>query len=96
LAVEQKEKATAATYSSLLNKAYETLRSPLQRAEYLLSLRGAEMGEAESLEDKEFIMKVMEALEEVDELGGKEELETLVRLNQGVFNTRTSLHTNRW
>lgn len=81
--VEQKDKATAATYSSLVNKGYETLRSPLRRAEYLLSLRGAETAEAESLDDQKFIMEIMEARENVEECGTKAELEALLQANQG-------------
>lgn len=79
----QKDKATAANYSSFVNKAYETLRSPLKRAEYLLSLRGAETAEADSLEDQAFIMEIMEVREQVDELDDKHELESLVDVNQG-------------
>ncbi|KAF8604962.1 Co-chaperone Hsc20 [Ceratobasidium sp. AG-I] len=78
----EKDQAAAATYSSFVNKAYETLRSPLRRAEYLLSLRGAETAEADSLEDQGFIMEVMEVREEVEELEDKTELENVVEVNQ--------------
>ncbi|QRW05072.1 iron-sulfur cluster co-chaperone protein HscB, mitochondrial [Ceratobasidium sp. AG-Ba] len=60
----EKEKAAAAEYSSLLNKAYETLRSPLKRAEYLLSLRDIELGERDKLEDRK--VEFAETVQEVE------------------------------
>ncbi|CAE6470812.1 unnamed protein product [Rhizoctonia solani] len=77
----EKDKATAATYSSFVNKGYETLKSPLKRAEYLLSLRGTETGETDSLEDPHFIMEIMETRESVEEAETRDELETLLAEN---------------
>ncbi|CAE6471675.1 unnamed protein product [Rhizoctonia solani] len=77
----EKDKAAAATYSSFVNKGYEALKSPLKRAEYLLSLRGAEMGETDSLEDQHFIMEIMEMRENVEEAETRNELETLLAEN---------------
>ncbi|KAG8691335.1 hypothetical protein FRC11_004892 [Ceratobasidium sp. 423] len=78
----EKDKAAAATYSSFVNKGYETLRSPLKRAEYLLSLRGAETGETDSLEDQHFIMEIMETRESVEEAETRNDLESLLMDNQ--------------
>ncbi|CAE7105559.1 unnamed protein product [Rhizoctonia solani] len=87
----EKDKAAAATYSSFVNKGYETLRSPLKRAEYLLSLRGAETGETDSLEDQHFIMEIMETRENVEEAETRNDLETLLSENseqmQGEIDT---------
>ncbi|CAE6429830.1 unnamed protein product [Rhizoctonia solani] len=77
----QKDKAAAANYSSFVNKGYETLKSPLKRAEYLLSLRGAEMGETDSLEDQHFIMEIMETRENVEEAETRNDLENLLMDN---------------
>ncbi|KAJ1311569.1 hypothetical protein OPQ81_010053 [Rhizoctonia solani] len=78
----EKDKAAAATYSSFVNKGYETLRSPLKRAEYLLSLRGTEMGETDSLEDHDFIMEIMEMRESVEDAETRDELENIFMDNQ--------------
>ncbi|CAE6421923.1 unnamed protein product [Rhizoctonia solani] len=77
----QKDKAAAANYSSFVNKGYETLKSPLRRAEYLLSLRGTEMGETDSLEDQHFIMEIMDTRESVEEAESRSDLEGLLADN---------------
>ncbi|KAG9128324.1 hypothetical protein FRC07_000832 [Ceratobasidium sp. 392] len=80
----ESEKATAAEYSSLLNKAYETLRSPLKRAEYLLFLRGVELNETDSLnEDDERLMnEVMELREEIEFAESSKEIEAVQERNK--------------
>ncbi|QRV90979.1 iron-sulfur cluster co-chaperone protein HscB, mitochondrial [Ceratobasidium sp. AG-Ba] len=86
----EKEKAAAAEYSSLLNKAYETLRSPLKRAEYLLSLRDIELGERDKLEDVEFIHDVMELREEVEFAESVKEVEAVMERNRAGINDALS------
>lgn len=82
----EKEKATAAEYSALLNKAYETLRSPLKRAEYLLSLRGVDLSERDKLEDVEFIHRVMELREEIEFAESVNEVEAVLERNKAGLN----------
>ncbi|CAE6457938.1 unnamed protein product [Rhizoctonia solani] len=77
----EKDKAAAANYSSFVNKGYETLKSPLKRAEYLLSLRGVEMGETDSLEDQHFIMEIMDSRENVEVAETRDDLESLLEDN---------------
>jgi energy-coupling factor transporter transmembrane protein EcfT len=57
----QTEFALATAQSSQLNKAYQTLLSPLNRVQYILSLQGVEEIESEKFEDQDLIMQVMEA-----------------------------------
>ncbi|KAG8683142.1 hypothetical protein FRC08_014506 [Ceratobasidium sp. 394] len=80
----EKEKATAAEHSSLLNKAYETLKSPLKRAEYLLSLRGVELSETDGLDedDGELIYKVMDLRESIESAENPEEINAVVTRNR--------------
>ena len=53
----------------LLNDAYRTLKDPLHRTEYLLKLRGAEIGEEHSGKDRKDPSRVpADLLEEVFEL----------------------------
>jgi Fe-S protein assembly co-chaperone HscB len=80
----QKEQNIAASQSSLLNKAYQTLRSPLERAEYLLSLEGIPLEETEKLDEKEFIMEIMEAREELEDATSVEDVEAARAANKGI------------
>ncbi|RPB02336.1 Co-chaperone Hsc20 [Choiromyces venosus 120613-1] len=67
-------KRAAQNTSAYLNTAYKTLRDPLLRAHYLLRMRGVEVeDEAGSVEDMVLLGEVMEAMEEVDEIGDEGE-----------------------
>jgi molecular chaperone HscB len=83
LCFSQKEFALAAAQSSQLNKAYQTLLSPLNRAQYILSLQGVEETESEKLEDQDLIMQVMEARQAIEDTDDEEELQQLKKVNQG-------------
>jgi molecular chaperone HscB len=52
-------------WSSLINKAYKILQSPLERGEYLLKLNGYELPEKNTIDDPEFLMEMMERNEQV-------------------------------
>ena len=52
----------------MVNKAYKTLSTPLERGEYLLKLNGVQLPEDNSTLDKEFLMEMMEKNEEVRSL----------------------------
>jgi len=87
----QKAVDEAGTQSAHINKAYETLLSPLKRAEYLLSLRGLEIGETAKLEgnvdgQQDFIIEVMEAREELEEARSEEEIAEVRRRNKDRIN----------
>lgn len=51
----------------MINKAYKTLQSPLERGEYLLRLHGVTLPEDNTISDPEFLMEMMERNEEVKE-----------------------------
>jgi len=52
-----------------INDANQTLKSPISRAEYLLSLNGVELrGEHQTLQDPMFLMEQMELREELEEI----------------------------
>ncbi|KAF8527939.1 Co-chaperone Hsc20, partial [Hysterangium stoloniferum] len=82
----EKELALAAAQSSQLNKAYQTLLSPLDRAQYILSLQGIEESESEKLEDQDLIMQVMEARQDVEDADNVEKLQQLKKVNQDRIN----------
>lgn len=53
----------------LINEAFQTLKDPVRRGGYLLSLRGVDLGEeADTAMDPAFLMEQMEWRENLDEL----------------------------
>ena len=76
--------AIAAEQSSLLNKAYQTLLSPLSRAEYILAKNGHPALETDKLTDEEFIIDVLEIREELESARTTEEVERIQHENDGI------------
>lgn len=65
----ERDKLLAVQRTAQLNDAYQTLRSPLLRAEHILTLRGVDLQhEQKTLQDPEFLMAQMEWRERVEEL----------------------------
>ncbi|HET8817158.1 MAG TPA: Fe-S protein assembly co-chaperone HscB, partial [Pseudidiomarina sp.] len=63
----QRDKLLAVQRTSQLNDAYQTLRRPLSRAEYMLELRGIDLQhEQQTLQDPEFLMAQMEWRERLE------------------------------
>ncbi|CAO1624559.1 unnamed protein product [Sympodiomycopsis kandeliae] len=82
------EQELALTQSSLINKAYDTLKDPLNRACYLLELNSIEVpSESDSLEDMNLLMKVMELRENLDEVTTEEEIQPIAQINQEYYDT---------
>ncbi|KAF2187071.1 co-chaperone protein HscB, mitochondrial precursor [Zopfia rhizophila CBS 207.26] len=82
-APENKNKAQA--LSARINEAYKTLKSPLLRAQYLLSLRGIDIHEDETakVEDPELLMEVLETRERIEEAESEEDLRDMRIENDG-------------
>ncbi|XP_017127773.1 iron-sulfur cluster co-chaperone protein HscB [Drosophila elegans] len=74
----EREQTNSADWSSLINKAYKTLATPIERGQYLLQLEGEEMPQDNSALNKEFLMAMMERNEEVEDA---EDTQTLEELN---------------
>ena len=66
----QQEREFSETLASEVNRAYQTLASPVLRAHYMLSMEGAEISEAASSVQipQEFLVQVLEIMEEVQDL----------------------------
>ena len=63
------EQALAVKKSTLVNDAFQTLKNPLKRAEYMLTLRGVDMpNEQASFSDNSFLMRQMELREMLAEV----------------------------
>ncbi|KAI5776143.1 hypothetical protein EDC01DRAFT_625744, partial [Geopyxis carbonaria] len=69
--------------SAYINKAYSTLKDPLSRAQYLLSLRNIDVAETETLQinDQELLMEVLEAWEEIEGAQTERDLDSLATKN---------------
>ncbi|XP_031635220.1 uncharacterized protein LOC116348374 [Contarinia nasturtii] len=63
----EKEKHLSAEWSSLVNKAYKILLSPIQRAEYMLKAHNVQISEDNTATNTKFLMEMMARNEEVDE-----------------------------
>ncbi|KAM0437752.1 hypothetical protein ACHAPT_002117 [Fusarium lateritium] len=70
------DKARAEAMSARINEAYKTLANPLLRAQYLLSLRGVDVANDETLKVEEpgLLMLVLEAREEIEEAESEDDL----------------------
>jgi molecular chaperone HscB len=65
--------------SANINDAYQTLKNPLKRAEYMLQQRGTDMpSEQASFQDTRFLMRQMELHEMLEELAQADDLEGAV------------------
>jgi len=61
------ERRLSVQNSALINQAYQTLKHPLSRAQYMLQLRGVEMSKESSAPmDPEFLMQQMRLREELE------------------------------
>lgn len=74
------DRRAAMQMATLANDAYRTLRDPLLRAEYLLSLHGVAHCASDTISDPEFLMEQMELREQLDELRVQSDIKTLETL----------------
>lgn len=73
------EQMVAAKKSTLVNDAYQTLKKPLKRAEYMLTLRGVELpSEQTSFSDTSFLMRQMELREMLAEVKFADDVDAAV------------------
>lgn len=72
------QKRIAMQWAARANEAYSTLRDPLKRATYLLSLRGADVeAENNTAMESVFLMQQMEWRERVEDAAGAKNVEAL-------------------
>jgi len=66
---DEKDKLQAVQFTSLINQAYDTLKSPMKRAAYLLSLQGIDPEQVDQSDlGMELLMEQMQLRESLDEL----------------------------
>jgi len=72
--------------SAEINDAYQTLKQPLKRAEYILTLRGVDLpNEQQSFGDTAFLMQQMELREMLDEVKFADDVDAALNHVQQVF-----------
>ena len=73
------DQLVAVQKSATINEAYQTLKNPLKRAEYMLKLRGTEMpNEQASYGDTGFLMRQMELREMLAEIKMSDDVESAI------------------
>lgn len=74
-----KEQVQAISFASTINQAYQTLKNPLSRAEYMLSLQGIDIAnEQQTMHDTAFLMEQLTLREELDDIEHSTDAENLL------------------
>jgi molecular chaperone HscB len=80
------EQLLAVQKSAEINDAYQTLKQPLKRAEYILTLRGVDMpNEQQSFSDTSFLMQQMELREMLGEVKFSDDIDSAFNHAQQVL-----------
>ena len=88
----QAEQLAAVQQSATINQAWQTLRHPLMRAEYLLSLHGFDLSnEQHTVRDTAFLMEQLELREELDEIEQAKDTDRL----EGLLKRIKSMYSQR-
>ncbi len=82
-AAGEAQKRIAMQWATRANEAYQTLRDPLKRATYLLSLRGIDVGASENTAmEPTFLMQQMEWRERVEDAADARNVGVLIALQE--------------
>jgi molecular chaperone HscB len=87
----ERERLASLQQAVTINDAYQTLKHPLKRAEYMLSLQGFDLGnEQHTMRDNRFLTEQLALREDLDAIECKPDAETLL----AAFSRRLALMTN--
>ncbi|EJG0027707.1 co-chaperone HscB [Vibrio alginolyticus] len=68
----ERDRLMAVQKAAQINDAYQVLKNPISRAEYILAEQGVEIrGEQQTMQDPMFLMEQMELREELEEIADK-------------------------
>jgi molecular chaperone HscB len=85
------ERLAAVQRSVELNDAYQTLRRPVRRAQYLLSRRGVTIGDNERIADHAFLMKILALREELSDARAAGRLDDVSKLERSMQSNHREL-----
>jgi molecular chaperone HscB len=87
------ERRVAMQWATRANEAYRTLRSPIDRARYLLGLKGFDTGEeSNTAMPPDFLMQQMEWRESVEDGRARRDAAALERLRAEIEAARAEMH----
>lgn len=73
-AASERDRLMAVQKAAQINDAYQVLKNPVSRAEYLLAENGVEIrGEQQTMQDPLFLMEQMELREELEAIASQED-----------------------
>jgi len=93
------DQLVAVKKSTLVNDAYQTLKNPLKRAQYLLALRESDQpNEQASFSDNSFLMRQMELHEMLDDVKHADDIDNAIlvlskELDTGSAELFSTMHT---
>ncbi|HUN52644.1 MAG TPA: Fe-S protein assembly co-chaperone HscB [Candidatus Sulfotelmatobacter sp.] len=85
-----KERALSLQHATNLNRAYETLKQPLGRAEYLLELQGRKIDGEATIADAGLLMEAMEWREELAQAGDRAAVDAIIDRAGQVFDAKVA------
>jgi molecular chaperone HscB len=92
----EQEQLLSVQKSAQINDAYQVLKDPLKRAEYLLTLRGVDMpNEQHTFGDTAFLMRQMELREMLEEVQQASDTESALETAQKELAQEYKLHFNQ-
>lgn len=94
ITASEREKRLALEQSANLNEAYQILKTPSQRARYLLSLKGGNIPLETTVQDPEFLMQQMQWHEELDDLSEQPNTQALNSFKERIKQVQTELEAN--
>jgi molecular chaperone HscB len=73
---QERERLQSVQKAAEINDAYQTLKAPLSRAEYLLAIHGVDIrGEQQTMQDPTFLLVQMELREELEAIESMQDAE---------------------
>jgi molecular chaperone HscB len=87
------ERRASMQWTTRVNEAYRTLRSPVQRAKYLLELHGVDVAfETNTAMPAKFLARQMELREQVEDAVASRNARSLERIHEGLAREKEELH----